>query len=851
MDKMHAKDYLIEYANSLNGKDWLKCLVFEAINTNGNISEERMNAIYSNLIDGTDITVPNIESRTIQSESILLSSLKHISGVNALKNNQTIKFNNNVTILHGMNGAGKSSYFRILNEITGGNKQKSITQNIYSDSLLPINVEIKYKDGKSNDKTINWNGTSRALDQLNNCSVFDSSYLESFLNVRTVNEAVLQPLGLGLFSYISSRIDELKSRIQESSQKVRMEKPNIDFTNISDEIRNAILNNSLTLEIRKKIEACYSFSLEEYRQLGCIRDELLNLKQTNIADRIALLSKTKKSYENFSNSLKRTCKLLSDAVESVKNIVKDYQNKKNLNEKAKKQFEVFNSIPGSESNEWKQFVVAGHKYLSIIGENDVCPYCGQSLLTEKSKSLLRAYALFLSDKTENELNIARQNLNVKNKEIEIINTNIVIDEDVEKLFSNVYIGSIAAIQYIKDSIVYLNSIKDNLINQINTGIIDEIDVDITRVENFTNKLDSECIRLNKELELLSKNSDEREVKITTLELKIKNSVEKLAISKQVDLFRMWFEKDDIEKKLSIIEKKISTTDITRISNYANDNLLTENLRNKFIEELDALDKKDLRVNLIKLKGVKGKQSTQLVLTRNNDVKVVLSEGEQKAIGLALFIAEIRSSQSCNPIILDDPVNSLDHQIAGKFAERLLQLKNQIIIFNHNVLFLNAFEASKGNHICKSGNADCNNHNGKHIKVYLIQDEGQSAKGVVCDYKHNKASDHIRDANKLLDISPFEEHVKVSTLIRKAVECCIDEVIFNNLTPTRYSTKHSRINWDELKKMVTDSNTIDKLRNIHDRVSGGIIHNGSESNENPIKVDELRQFVKDINDIIML
>ena len=70
---------------------------------------------------------------------------------------------------------------------------------------------------------------------------------------------------------------------------------------------------------------------------------------------------------------------------------------------------------------------------------------------------------------------------------------------------------------------------------------------------------------------------------------------------------------------------------------------------------------------------KGISSTKLVLTKNKDLKSVLSEGEQKAVALALFIAEIKIQKTLNPIIPDDPVNSLDHKIAGKFAERLMYI----------------------------------------------------------------------------------------------------------------------------------------------------------------------------------
>jgi wobble nucleotide-excising tRNase len=74
--------------------------------------------------------------------------------------------------------------------------------------------------------------------------------------------------------------------------------------------------------------------------------------------------------------------------------------------------------------------------------------------------------------------------------------------------------------------------------------------------------------------------------------------------------------------------------------------------------------------------------SKLILSKNGDIKTILSEGEQKAVALALFIAETKIQKSKNPIILDDPVNSLDHKIAKNFAQRLLELKNQVILFNH-------------------------------------------------------------------------------------------------------------------------------------------------------------------------
>ena len=85
-------------------------------------------------------------------------------------------------------------------------------------------------------------------------------------------------------------------------------------------------------------------------------------------------------------------------------------------------------------------------------------------------------------------------------------------------------------------------------------------------------------------------------------------------------------------------------------------------------------------------------------------------------------------------------------------------------------------------------------------------------------------------------------------LRKAVEFAIDEIILNNQVPTKYSNKNSRINWDELKKIENNSEIIDILHTIHGRCSGGALHNGTESEENPVDKDELKSMLKEIKNI---
>src|ERR1700730_5139471 len=79
---------------------------------------------------------------------------------------------------------------------------------------------------------------------------------------------------------------------------------------------------------------------------------------------------------------------------------------------------------------------------------------------------------------------------------------------------------------------------------------------------------------------------------------------------------------------------------------------------------------------------------------------VLSEGEQKVLAMADFLAEARLAGITAPVIFDDPVSSLDHRRVNEVAERIASLSadNQVIVFTHDILFttklLSLFEKSK-------------------------------------------------------------------------------------------------------------------------------------------------------------
>lgn len=125
-----ADEYLLEYANSEKCNKWIAKVIRSFLR---NDSEMYIQDLANELLGIAEFTLPDEIIRTVvtSSNEVCLKELVHHSGVNALANDQIIRFNPQVNIIYGLNGTGKSSYFRILNEMIGGENITPISPNIY------------------------------------------------------------------------------------------------------------------------------------------------------------------------------------------------------------------------------------------------------------------------------------------------------------------------------------------------------------------------------------------------------------------------------------------------------------------------------------------------------------------------------------------------------------------------------------------------------------------------------------------------------------------------------------------------------------------------------------------------
>jgi hypothetical protein len=118
--------------------------------------------------------------------------------------------------------------------------------------------------------------------------------------------------------------------------------------------------------------------------------------------------------------------------------------------------------------------------------------------------------------------------------------------------------------------------------------------------------------------------------------------------------------------------------------------ITEVVRDAFTRETDRLRLE--RVSLSRTRAARGAllHQPKLVGARQQaTLPRVFSEGERTALGLSAFFTEAQLDASKSALILDDPVNSLDHTRRGLVASRLVTLaeSRQVIVFTHDVAFV--------------------------------------------------------------------------------------------------------------------------------------------------------------------
>lgn len=135
---------------------------------------------------------------------------------------------------------------------------------------------------------------------------------------------------------------------------------------------------------------------------------------------------------------------------------------------------------------------------------------------------------------------------------------------------------------------------------------------------------------------------------------------------------------------------LGTRPISMLASSLRGELVTPELRGRIEREIKGLGIDHIPLRFTE-QSASGKSFFEMALASVGRAKksAVLSEGEQRALAIACFLADAHVSESKGAIIVDDPVTSLDHQRIRRVANRFVAEAargRQVIIFTHNLLF---------------------------------------------------------------------------------------------------------------------------------------------------------------------
>jgi len=719
------------------------------------------------------ISIISTSSNSDVSTDFFLSEIKNVKGVNALKEDQNIPVSKKLTIIYGDNGVGKSGYIRILNNTFLSRGDKSLLENIYS-KVKPKETSCVFKFTNSlRDYELKFPDDIGKY-EFNCYSVFDSTSITAHLKKENLIQFL--PNGLDFFDSFSSIITKVQKLFEDDIEKNTLRNDFVDFFDHDTSVRKLVLGLNSSTDIKTFQEKSKS-SPEEVSKLSSLEKKLNKLQKIDVTKKVKSLTKIKDQLKVLRNDIENINDYFSyESIKEYKKLISHFiLNKKLSISEGLAQFET-EKIGSIGSDEWKDLIVAAKSFAEIQYEekdlypvnNDFCLLCNQTL-SKEAKLLIESYWKYLISNAENDLNEITDKIDEIRAELEELDL-IIFDEDsilYEWLEENevntlrIWSKQIKSAEFLRKQLLaclkrqkWNDEIKENKIStkefttiekSIQIKLLGFNEVEINRIINSVEK-DIQELKDKK--------------KLATLTTKIVDYINKLK----------WAAKANT--------KRFNTRKITEQQKDLYSKFVTDEYIKIFNQECERLDAKfGIKISQRAQKGTTLKQLALEGWTPSQ----ILSEGEQHAISLADFLTEAQMGFKNKGIIIDDPVNSLDHIRRQTIAERLVKESEvrQVIVFTHDITFLLALQT-----LAEEGKVDC--------FVTTIRKIGNTP-GVISNSLPWIASNVKERVKKLNEALPYlkkwesgtdpdyynEEAKKWCGLLRETWERSIEELLFND------------------------------------------------------------------------
>lgn len=637
------------------------------------------------------LAAEHLPAETVAGEQVVLLALRELEHVNRIPSDHILKFSESgMTVIYGGNGSGKSGYARVMKRACRARDQSEpILPNAHDPTatgkVATAKFDLKVAGGS---EEVLWAHDSTPPDCLSRISVFDSRCARSFVTAE--KDVAYLPYGLDIVQNLADRvIPKLTQILDAELGTIDVDKLPLAHLSGDTEVGKTMERLSANSDA-PTITALGTLSEADRARLAELERALREADPLTKAKELRLSSTRLKTYgEKLAQPL---AWVSPESVEKLQKLAEDKTVAESAEAKAADTLRAGEALlPGTGEPVWKTLFEAARRFsieVAYPGEEfpasadgKVCPLCQQDLKAPVSDRLKR-FDEYIKNDVGKIANEARKKIDTAKDKLERADLRIGPEQALRDELNALDTSIDSAIEEYQTS---LEQRRNVLLQCLETSHWDEIPA---LVEGPRVRIRQLAAHQLEQFRTLVRAADEKKREELQSDYKELDARQDLAKSLKAVLALLLRMKDKaaLEKCKSSLRTRPISDKAKEFASVA----VTEELKKSLNREFKALGIGDIQTKL-KERGNHGKILHQLVLDLPTTAKIdeILSEGEQRAIALGSFLAELALANHSCGIVLDDPVSSLDHWRRRDVARRLVAeaKKRQVIIFTHDTAFL--------------------------------------------------------------------------------------------------------------------------------------------------------------------
>lgn len=636
------------------------------------------------------LAAAHLPVRAAAAGGVVLKSMRELKHVNRIAVNQVLQFApRGLTVIYGGNGSGKSGYSRVLKRACRARDQQ---ENVLADAtdaaahkLIP---EALFDiDVGGADKTVSWKRGITPPDELSTIAVFDTHCARAYLTAE--QDVAYLPYGLDVVENLANKVlPELNRRLSDEIAGLPIDLE--PFAALKGETAVGRMVAGLSSKTDPdEVRRLADMTPEETATLGELQKALAETDPRSKAKAVVLSAQR---IEELVKRIDGAEAWVSDAaVAKLKELDEGVLVASQAEKVAAEQFRAGEALlPGTGEQVWKAMFDAARRFSTEIAYHGQhfphveagahCVLCQQPI--DNAAERMKRFADFVQSDAAKVAAAKREQFGTVARKIEAARLVFDLDPALSAELNGIEEGLCDAVGKFESAIATRRTWMLGAVNSHAWNDVPALDSDPR------GRLQNVATRLRKTASDLEKAADENKRK--ALEAQRNELLARAALGPVAKAIIALIERMRLKASLETCKDDLKTKAISDKSKEFASNAVTSALKDALDREFRVLGMGHIRTKLSE-RNDKGKMKYRLLLDLpvTNKLDEILSEGEQRAIAIGAFLAELRLAHHGGGIVFDDPVSSLDHWRRHHVARRLVEEAKlrQVIILTHDTTFL--------------------------------------------------------------------------------------------------------------------------------------------------------------------